>query len=357
MKIYGMTRNVLGGEADLISFPPSPLIPAVDLTKGVRGRWTSSGRGALSLVLQALGKQGVRHVHLPSFICKSVVFTVQANGLSFSFYPVDMNLGLLPDPPATSSVLFVDYFGWRSTGLGSTFGRWGPSFPVIEDASQALLSGWQPPREEGHYLILSPRKFGPTVLGGWCNVPGGPIPAVPAELELLAWRSLAARLAKGIYLSHPRSTVNAGVEQFYLDSFAAMEEYLDGHCEPSRPPGFVMDLINRVHWRQVARNRRRNWLALQDGIAGKIEPMFNALPKDVVPLGYVIKVPNRDRVRKKLAERRIYCPGHWPLSAEVSRHRFPAASRLAARCLTLPVDQRYDVSDMWRIARALMEIV
>ena len=98
-------------------------------------------------------------------------------------------------------------------------------------------------------------------------------------------------------------------------------------------------------------------LALQDVIAGKIEPMFNNLPKDVVPLGYVIKVPKRDRVRRKLAERRIYCPVHWPLSTEVSRHRFPDASHLATHCLTLPVDQRYDVSDMWKIGRALMEIV
>ena len=85
---------------------------------------------------------------------------------------------------------------------------------------------------------------------------------------------------------------------------------------------------------------------------------FNAinaddLPTGVVPLAYVARMKNRDSTRSRLRDERIFCPVHWRLPDEVSPRRFPDAAKLAATCLSLPIDQRYGAGDMDRIALAL----
>ncbi len=350
-------RRVIGGEAGITDLRGAADGPSTDLTKGVSGCWTASGRGALALILKQLRVRGLRHVHLPAFVCESVLRTVRHSGSSYSLYPVELDLSCEPDPPPGSCVLLVDYFGWLDTVAAHLDELLALPVAVIEDASQALLSRWLPPETPLHSVILSPRKLAPTVLGGWASGSSQEVPPPPLELEMLAWRSVAARLAKNAYLRSPRSGIDYCQEELFLSAFAGVEDFLDRHCEPCSLPSVAWTLIAQVRWRDVARRRRENWLCLHELLAGRIEPMFDSLPEDVVPLGYVIKVSERERIRSKLAQKRVFCPVHWPLPPEVSRGRFPAAGLLADRCLTLPVDQRYRADDMCRVVELLEEIL
>ena len=97
------------------------------------------------------------------------------------------------------------------------------------------------------------------------------------------------------------------------------------------------------------------WLYLS--LDGLVEFIFDYLPDDTVPLGALIRIGDRDRVRQDLRLRRIFCPIHWRLPAEVRAGCFASAVELSAACLTLPIDQRYDTQDMVYMADILKELI
>ena len=345
-------RRAIGGEFELSASSLGPADRLADLTHGLAGTWTASGRAALALVLQDLQTKGVRHVHLPSYLCESVLLPVQALGLEYSFYPVDTHLTAYPDPPPGSAVILIHYFGWLNPVTAELRAEAGHSSYLIEDSSQALLSDWSVSPDGARFVFFSPRKFGPAPLGGWCNI-HVELDEPPSEVEALAWRSLAARLARGAYLAEPDAPVDPVVEAFYLEAFGAVETFLNTHPTSAAVPQIALNIIAGLDWNDIAARRRTNWQCLNELLSEHVGALMPALPADVVPLGYVVRLRDRDRVRAALAAKRIFCPVHWPLPVEVSAQRFPDAASLAKTCLTLPIDQRYDLDDMVRMADAL----
>ncbi len=353
--VGGAGRSVIGGDFEL--FPEalgSRRVPN-NLTRGLTGTWTLSGRSAIVLVLNHLKKAGVRHIHLPAFLCRSILLAVKAAGFEWSFYPVDADLCARPDPPKGSAVFLIHYFGWLNEAAEALRAEAGNSFHLIEDASQALLSDWGSPADPARFVILSPRKFGPLPFGGWCNI-RAEVEKPLADEEQFAWRSIAARLARGAYLGEEGGPIDPGVESFYLDVLRSVEEYLDAHPVGGALPEVVLDIMSCLDWPEIADRRRRNWKCLHNLLGQDFDGPCSSLSATVVPLGYVIRVRGRDRLRARMAERRIFCPVHWPLPEEVDAKRFPEAARLSGSLLTLPVDQRYDTSDMAFLAGALRQV-
>lgn len=353
-----LSRQIIGGEFELNTVSLGLAERLVDLTGGIVGTWTISGRAALGLVLRHLKTIGVKHVHLPAYLCESLLLPVKALGLDYSFYPVDLFLRAHPDPPAYAAVLLIHYFGWLNPETIELRGETGRRFYLIEDACQALLSDWSAPLSVERFVLLSPRKFGPVPLGGWCNL-AGELERATKEIEALVWRSLAARLVRGAYLRESNAPVDPEVESFYLSAFQAVEEFLDRESCWVAAPRATLEMVVAQDWNEVAQRRCRNWHILNEILSGYIEPMFEALPEEAVPLGYVVRLPEteRDRIRKQLAAARIFCPVHWSLPAEVERGRFPGAAQLARTCLTLPVDQRYGRDEMEKIGEVIKTIL
>ena len=113
-------------------------------------------------------------------------------------------------------------------------------------------------------------------------------------------------------------------------------------------------LLGGVDYDRARFLRDRNFRALHE----MLEPLNRlTIEPDAVngPLAYPL-LCGREDLRRLLARQRIYVPTYW---AEVGE-RVPADSREAelARCLSpLPVDQRYDLDDMRRIANAVTALV
>lgn len=352
-------RRTIGGDFELDQLRFGRAAELDQLTRGLEGRWTTSGRGALTLVLKELLANGVRHVHLPAYLCESVLLPVRALGFEYSFYPLDLNLAAQPDPPAGASVLVIHYFGWLNPIADSLRAQASAKFYLIEDAVQALLSDWGAPPNDFRRVILSPRKFGPASLGGWANVSRqfqdekqdnerqtgiGPI----------IWQLLAARLARGVYLREPEAAIDTRVEEFYLKGLQGVEAFLDQHPTCTELPQVALDQLAGIDWQGMSARRRANWRQMQEMLSGRVEVLMRDLPEEVVPLGFIVRLEKRDEVRARLASERIFCPVHWPLPSEVERARFPAAAALADTCLTLPIDQRYSEDDVARVAETLL---
>jgi hypothetical protein len=349
-----INRSTIGGDFELVEPVLGDPASLSDLTRNLDGQWTLSGRHAFALVLDALYAQGVRHLHLPAYLCESVMQPVRARSFNYSFYPVTEDLVAMPDPPSGAAVLLIHYFGWLSPVASELRRRAGRDIYLIEDISHALFSNWAAPKVPGHYLILSLRKLAPVVLGGWCNLPQVAIETPPSvEVEAALYKSLAARFLRGAYLARKTIPANAEIEELYLDWMHSLESALDSGQLAGALPNLVLRLMAGIDRDSLSATRRANWSLLDELLGGRaITPAINAR---TVPLGYVIRHDRRNAVRALLSERRFYCPVHWPLPKEVDAARFPAAARLSESILTLPVDQRYGGKEMRRLAAALSD--
>ena len=353
--LYG-TKKLIGGEFEFKSFPNIPNNGLNKLTNGKPGTWTTNGRSALYLILQHFKQQGGEHVHLPAFLCQSVLQPVLALELDYSFYPVQADLAALPDPPPNSAVLLIHYFGFINNAMDLLRHSSGQDYHLIEDASHVFLNERYFNEFENQYVFFSTRKHGPTVSGGWCNLEVD-LDDPDKDIEVWVWKSLAARLLKGLYLSNKNGEADSTTEDYYLELFREVEDSFNCGIQPTKLPQLILSLIDSIHWDTISRRRRNNWQLLHELIGNKVESLFDHLPDGSVPLGYVIRLKNRDTVKEKLAAQRIFAPVHWLLPEEVDRKKFPDSAKLSDSLLTLPIDQRYGEDEMNYISDALTEVV
>ena len=349
-------RFAFGGEFELDCpvFGSAARLDAI--THGLQGTWSASGRSALGQILRLLQGEGVDHVHLPAYLCDSILLPVRALGLNYSFYPVDDRFVAHPDPPNGSAVLLIHYFGKINEATKALRAESGSNFHLVEDACQALLSDWHKQLDTRIFCLISPRKFGPALLGGWCNIHVSKDERSEAD-ESESFRSLAARLLKAAYHAQPTHRIDESIEQFYLHAFKKVEERLDRFPLDAAMPEWVLRMIAGIDWPRVARGRLENYAVLSDALGHHVETPFDSYEDGEVPLGHVISLSHRDKVREKLAAKRAFCPVHWRLPKEVSERSFASAHTLSQRCLTLPVDQRYTPEHMSRLAGLVKEFV
>ena len=278
-------RWVVGGEFELVEPRLGDLAKLKNITHGIQGQWVLSGRHALFKILETLKKQNVTHVHLPAYLCASLLQPVLKLGLEYSFYPVDESLVAHPDPLPNAAVILVHYFGWINPAAAELRKRAGKDLFLIEDASQALLSDWPTPGDQGHYVILSPRKFAPISLGGWFNREGGKGESPPQpEVSLAFWRVTSGRLLRGSYLSNKAAPIDAEMESLYLDNMRMIESALDADALTGSIPELALRLAAGVDWKDVRSRRRDNWLHLHRQLELQHNPVFQEMGYDVAPL-------------------------------------------------------------------------
>lgn len=341
------TRHAIGGDFELNTIPLGCVESLSKLTRDLSGTWVISGRSGLALILRQLRDIGICHVHIPAYLCKAILLPIKALGLEYSFYPVDMNLVAYPDPPLGAAVLLIHYFGWLNPATTALRAEAPESFHLIEDFSHALLSDWG---QSINWAFFSLRKFAPVLLGGWANI-NADAKTFSVETDSIAWRTLATRLLRGHYLSHHDIAVSMEIERLYLESFRAIETFLNEQPIGETAPPIALMIAAGLDWKMIAVRRQVNWRVLHGLLGGN----KNILSSDVVPYGYIIQLEERDALRTYLANSRIFCPVHWSLPVEVCTKRFPIAAKLAKSCLTLPIDQRYTFKDMESLAEAIGE--
>jgi dTDP-4-amino-4,6-dideoxygalactose transaminase len=288
-------------------------------------------------------------VWLPSYLCDSMIDAVDKSIATVKFYEVDYNLAL-PSFEWTDGirpndlVVLIDYFGFSCNASCiariKDQGAW-----VLEDACQSLLS-----REMGlfsDFVLYSPRKF--------LGVPDGGILASNHEIAF-----------DTVKLQNPPTewwlkAFSASVLRREFDLYDGNRRWFElfQETEDEAPIGpYAMSELSRMllqhsfDYSMIAHKRVENYQLLADKLNHLA--LFPSLPPEVVPLGYPIRVKNRDRVRHALFDQKIYAPVHWAIEGIVPK-KFKDSHRLAGDIMTLPCDQRYDSRDMKRMVRCVSE--
>ncbi len=299
-----------------------------------------SGRAALAAVLATLAP---RRVWLPAFVCESVVDVVVPSALRF--YGVGASLTELDvaDVLPGDAVLVVDYFGWPAPA-GLVGQLRGAGAIVIEDACHALLTSGVGAAAD--WWIASPRKFLGVPDGGLL---GPPSPSVDADAggPPGAWWLEALNACVG-----RRAFEHGAPDRSWFEAYGRAEAAV-----PVAPHAMSeltrLVLSEGIDAPAIAAARRRNYACLHQliGDLGLMGPLADG----VVPLGFPICHDERDRLRSALFEEQVFPPVHWPVPDAVPQ-RFVAERRLAASVMTVPCDQRYDESDMRRVAELIRAV-
>lgn len=342
-------RWELGSEFHWMGLPPGPFIAWPQPLA-----WHMLGRYAVVDLLRNLPAFRGR-LWLPSYFCHEIT-DYWRRFFKLQEYIDDPRRAepewpTLPAAP-DDAVLAVNYFGVRS---GRPWRRWRETNAcvLIEDHSHDPVSGWAL-QSTADYVFSSLRKTMPVPDGAILWSPRGlPLPQVeePSDYSGSALK-LAAMIWKREYLEKRAPLL---IKDQYREWQRAGEVAFDRHLQVSGATPYSRQYLAAgvpVKWRcQRAANVRRLVAQLKSWPGA--QPLFQAWPRDSVPLGAVYCFSSReerDQVRKHLENSNIYCPVHWPVAADSSH----AVRELADTILTIPADQRYRRSDMDRIVRALM---
>lgn len=336
--------RIIGGMFGLQAAPdPNASYP---LFLGNRSICLVNARSGIWLLVHHLSP---RQVWCPSYLCHTILDAVKGSVANVRFYEVNYDLAIpsfewLDHMHQGDLVILIDYFGFACDAScvirAKERGAW-----VLEDASQALLSGNV--GQSSDFILFSPRKF--------LGIPDGGILCINREVTF-----------QGLDLETPPAewwlrVFGASVLRREFDIHGGTRQWFETFqkTETESPIGSYamsdlsrMLLLKNFDYSTIAQRRVRNYQFLASALSDSA--LFPDLSPEVVPLGFPIRVKNRDRVRRALFDREIYPPVHWPIQGIVPEN-FRDSHRLAADIMTLPCDQRYTQSDMERMAQLVSE--
>jgi hypothetical protein len=311
--------------------------PPIDLDNSLG---LANGRCALVVLIERLKP---KRVWLPAYLCPSIIAAVKYSGAPLHYFATDYNLQVAPhaldDAGPGDLVDLIDYFGFPADrALMAELrdrGAW-----VLEDACQAMLT-----RDVGRtadFVLFTPRKFVGIPDAGILvsrrpeiDLRGLPLEPPPAHWWMLTFSAALLRRDFDLY----------GGDRLWFKQYRELEEDMPlgryAMSDMSR-----MLLTSAFDYEDNARRRIASYHALNGALSDLA--LYPALPDGVVPLGYPIRLANRDEVLKILYAHDIYPPVHWPFPG-ILPAAFTESYRLQRNIMMLPCDQRCGPDDMQRI--------
>ena len=303
---------------------------------GLYTYFTDSGRSSLRLILQS-GLRDKKFL-LPNYLCKIIPIVFDQLGVNYSYYEVapDLSINIADIQKRKFDVLyFIDYFGNRQSvyEIQLTKDVWFLEdcvfSPVVDPP--AFVPNWigfNSFRKISHLADGSIIKSSIELAEELINV------SEPSFSQL----KYRAKRMKYEYLHDGRFT-----EEEYLQLFNQGERSIDAQKEIF--PVSRRSLANLLEfYRNIGKEyevRANNYRVL-DKLISHFKVGLNTEYYTLYPLS----VDRRDELRNHLFSQRIFLPVHWPRIAGLE-------NILYDRTISIPVDSRYDESDMIRVANAI----
>jgi hypothetical protein len=336
-------NTIIGGMFGLQAMPDSQAITP-PFIKDQNILFTNVRSGIWFLVDQLAPSK----VWCPSYLCQTILNAVKKCKTEINFYEMNYDLAIaslnwLDEIEQGDLVILIDYFGFNCDPICAKKvkerGAW-----VLEDASQALLS--TNTGQFSDFVLYNLRKFIGVPDGGvlWVNCDiqfNNNLVEPPADWWLEAFSASLLRREFDIHGGtrkwfdlFRKSEVNAPIGPFSMSELSRML------------------MLNNFNYSFIAQRRKENYKALAAKL-GRLA-LFPDLHPNAVPLGFPIRIKERDKVKQILFDHQIYPPVHWSIDKVVPL-QYSDSHRLASDIMTLPCDQRYNVNEMERMAQLILE--
>jgi hypothetical protein len=330
----------VGGEFyyDTYWLREEPTLPTEDMI------FLNGGKACLIVIGEYLLDHGIKKILLPSYLCPTIVTTLEHCGLTCEYYQVNPDFSINLDDLAQKasnhrSVYFINYFGFTHPPVVRNYlaGLRGKGVVVVEDNAQAGFTD----HNTGDFIFNSMRKLaaydGGYLITSFDVTPcidkyrGLPNRRLPVIREYR--KNLATYLFQGTGDHAELVRLYEHAEKYYETDFM-----VEGDPEERAQ-------IERLDWVGIKQARRENYDCLLNLISGipELSPVFPSLQEDVMPLGlpvYVSRV-SRDWLFDELGKAGIGLTIHWDgLLRDPRLNRNQVAVGMASSILTLVIDQR-----------------
>ncbi|WP_270546626.1 hypothetical protein [Butyricimonas paravirosa] len=337
-------NHIIGGEFDVDLQSFQCIKSNNDSLEGVYKY--SSGRSALYYILLDVQKRyGITTVYFPDYLCSSVVMAAQKCQMKVVFYNLNDQLEIdaerFPMPSeAKVAVLLINYFGLKNLEQQVAFVRSiSKNAIIIEDDVQAFYE-FQKKELIADYKFTSLRKT--------FACPDGGLVKTHNELAVVAAGNKFHQYKfAGSVLKSLRKPEYYG-DDVYLHLFEKGESYIDDEIMMGMSQ-MSQEIIVKNDLERIAYIRQRNAKQVLEGL--KILGVRTVIPvlEGKTPLFIPIWLDDRNKVRKRMFQQRIFCPIHWPLEGM----NVQKGAEMAEHEMSIIIDQRYVNKDMDSILNTL----
>ena len=316
-------------------------------------------REALCAVAERLGSSE-KKVLIPAYTCDTVITPFVEQGWTCYYYPVDLQLRVdtraveaMYEKHRPSLIVVHPYYGrdLNEQEIHLLEKLHGLGCKVIVDRTQCIFSTQRLSCVD--YFVGSYRKWFAIPDGGylWSRESIGDSFSTIGEFDDFVSLQRDAMYLRGRYYKTGDEELK-GISR-RLNKMA--ESMIDYRITPHRMSEFSQNLLRRSNWNWCQEKRMSNYSALLDGLRG-IEGC-KILCEDMkevssAPLYFVIYVEDRAELQHDLAAEHIYAPVIWPV-VEKGVLINDTIQYIYNHILAIPVDQRYDETDMAKVVRTI----
>ena len=262
-------------------------------------------------------------VHVPFYLCETALAPIRESGATIRFYRISHLLEPVLDAPLAAGELLiaVDYFGLKNAAIGALEAQLGSA--LLVDRTQAFFRQGA----RGVWSFNSARKFFGVADGAFLDGP---------------WRSDVTVRNGSVRGDHLRTADPALAFRQFREAEAALDGRIARLSESSEQS------LAKIDYDAVARRRRENFALLGARLGAANELELGPI-RDAVPFCYPF-LPRIPIAHAALHARGLFVPQLWHEVVEREGSGFEWERDLARRLLPLPIDQRYEETEMTQIA-------
>jgi len=316
-----------------------------------------SGRSAINYVLNDLDKE-IKIVYMPSYCCMSILQPFLDRNIKVFFYEVLINkegIEYIIDFSIDCDIFFaISYFGFSSSTMDNHIKRFvEKGVFVIEDISHRLLSE-KTHSEDSDYLIASIRKWFPIISGGLVikkegNLINRDLKKMPDDIINIKYRAM---LKKRIFIFNEKDEKKEEI----LEDFVYFNKYINNNYKDIKIDEISLNIIKKINLDGIIKRRRLNGSYLCKSLEKleKTKLLFKMQEGDCPLFIPIILNNNRDIIKQKLIDNRIYCPVHWKMP-NLIENTVEKIKQIYHNELSLICDHRYGIKEMERIVSIIGE--
>jgi dTDP-4-amino-4,6-dideoxygalactose transaminase len=322
---------------------PTEIAPQTDYLSlpGLIG--TFMGRDALSLAASYLNLGFEDTVLLPAYNCKEVVRPF-ARRTRLAFYDVRPDLAIDPDEiraflrtTRVKMMLIINYFGFLQTyrkELKKICADQGVI--LIEDCAHSLLT--EGSGNVGDLSVYSFRKLLPLPDGGGLRVNIEEEPVKPKFHPVVYSNGLSV-------LSSAKSFFNIRSDTFSRAGVTSGREHFRSDSTPPPKDGYILPMswfarrgLSKASCAEIIERKRNDYEFWQMTSRGnrQFAPIFESLTAGVCPIGFPVRIKNRESIVSRARKEGVQLRVHWRLPAG-TEERCRNSHAISTESLTLPL--------------------
>ncbi|MBZ9628897.1 hypothetical protein LB450_12350 [Psychroflexus sp. CAK1W] len=295
----------------------------------------NNGSNALKFFLK---QSNYKTVYLPYYTCDSVLSAIKSSGLEFRFYSIDLEFNPLVNLNVFNKktlLIYNNYFGLNLKKVKQVLRE--TQFVLI-DSSQAFY--YKP--EKNTPTFNSVRKFFGVPDGGFLY--GSSVNKNDFYKEL----------------PHTTYTKNHLIDRLEFGASKSYDSYLKSEKELKelhlgKMSKLTKSLLRNVDFSKVRQTRVENYNLFQEKFSESNDLKLDHLNSnsDSVPLCYPLLINKGASLKNYLISHDIYVPTYWANVLKWKSDKASVENKLVENLVCLPIDQRYNKSDMNHIVEII----